>query len=214
MELIKFLVDFVVHLDKHLSVIIQHFGLWTYLLLFVIVFAETGLVVTPFLPGDSLLFTCGAFAAVGNLKIMWVYCILWAAAVIGDNMNYAIGRFLGPKIFHKENSRFLKKEYLDKTHQFYEKYGVKAIIMARFVPIVRTFSPFVAGLGRMRYRTFLLFDVFGGFLWVSICVFTGYFFGNIPIVKEHFSAVIFIIIFISILPGIVEYVRHRQRKEI
>jgi membrane-associated protein len=212
MEFIRFLVDFVIHLDKHLSVIIQNCGPWTYLLLFGIVFAETGLVVTPFLPGDSLLFACGAFAAVGDLNVAVVFFLLLAAAIIGDSVNYAIGSFFGPQVFHKEKARFLKKEYLEKTHQFYEKHGAKTIVIARFVPIVRTFAPFVAGVGKMNYLRFFTYNVAGALLWVTVLVFAGYFFGNIPIVKNNFTAVIFIIIFVSILPGIVEYLRHRQRK--
>jgi len=214
MEFIQYLVDFIIHLDTHLSVIIQNFGSWTYLLLFVIIFAETGLVVTPFLPGDSLLFAVGAFAAIGDLNVVAVFFILFAAAVIGDSVNYAIGSFLGPQVFHKEKARFLKKEYLDKTHQFYEKYGAKTIVIARFVPVVRTFAPFVAGVGKMSYLKFLTYNVAGGLLWVTVLVFAGYFFGNIPIVKDNFTAVIFIIIFISVLPGIIEYARHRQRKSL
>jgi len=209
MELIKYLVDFVLHLDKHLSAIIQSFGSGTYILLFLIVFAETGFVVTPFLPGDSLLFAAGAFAALGDLNIVWVFLILTGAAIVGDSVNYAIGNFFGPKVFNQENSRFLKKEYLNKTHQFYEKYGAKTIVIARFVPIVRTFAPFVAGVGQMSYWTFLTYNVVGALLWVSVCVLAGYFFGNIPIVKDNFTIVIFVIIIISILPAIFEFWRHR-----
>lgn len=209
-EFVKFLIDFILHLDKHLSAIIQSFGSGTYLLLFLIVFAETGFVVTPFLPGDSLLFAAGAFAALGDLDIVWVFLVLTGAAIIGDSVNYAIGNFFGPKVFHKENARFLKKEYLDKTHQFYEKYGAKTIVIARFVPIVRTFAPFVAGVGQMSYWTFLTYNILGALLWVTVCVFAGYFFGNIPVVKENFTLVIFVIILISILPAIFEYWRHHK----
>lgn len=217
MELLKYLVDFILHLDKHLSVIIQNYGSWSYLLLFVIIFSETGFVVTPFLPGDSLLFAvgafAGAFAAVGALKVSWIFVLLATAAIIGDSVNYAIGSFLGPKVFHKEKACFLKKEYLDRTHQFYEKYGAKTIVIARFVPIVRTFAPFVAGVGKMSYGKFLTYNVLGGILWVATFVYGGYFFGNIPIIKKNFTAVIFIIIFLSILPGIIEYLRHRKTKK-
>src|SRR3989344_6031920 len=153
MSLISNLIDFILHLDKYLSVIIQNFGSWTYLILFLIVFAETGLVVTPFLPGDSLLFAAGTFAAIGSLNVLWLFAILTVAAILGDSLNYAIGKFIGPKMF-KEHSRFLKKEYLDKTHHFYKKYGKKTIVFARFIPIVRTFAPFLAGLGKMRYAHF------------------------------------------------------------
>ena len=211
MELIKTFFEIFMHLDKHLSMIIQQYGTVTYFILFMIIFCETGLVVTPFLPGDSLLFAAGTFAALGALDVKWLYILLSAAAIIGDNVNYWIGHFIGPKIFRKENVRFLNKKHLDRTHEFYQKYGTKAIIIARFMPIVRTFSPFVAGLGRMTYMRFLPFDIMGGLLWISVCVFGGYFFGNIPIVKQNFTIVIFIIIFISILPGIIEFIRHRYR---
>lgn len=212
MEFIQFFWDFVIHLDVHLSSIIQNFGSWTYLLLFGIIFAETGFVVTPFLPGDSLLFAVGAFAAKGDLNITILFFLLTAAGIIGDSINYAIGSFLGPQVFHKENARFLKKEYLQKTHQFYEKYGGKTIVIARFVPIVRTFAPFVAGVGKMSYWKFLTYNVAGALLWVTLLVFAGYFFGNIPLVKDNFSIVIFVIIFLSIFPGIIEYGRHHCRK--
>jgi membrane-associated protein len=212
MELLRFAWDFVMHLDVHLSVIIQNFGSWTYLLLFGIIFAETGFVITPFLPGDSLLFAVGAFAAKGDLSVTLLFFLLTAAAIIGDSVNYAIGSFLGPQVFHKKNARFLKKEYLDKTHQFYEKYGAKTIVIARFVPIVRTFAPFVAGVARMSYLKFLTYNIVGALLWVTLLVFAGYFFGNIPIIKENFSSVIFVIIFLSILPGIIEYWKHHYRK--
>lgn len=212
MELIWLAWDFVIHLDAHLSMIIQNFGPWTYLLLFAIIFAETGFVITPFLPGDSLLFAVGAFAAKGDLNVVILFFLLTAAGIIGDSVNYAIGSFLGPQVFSRKNARFLKKEYLDKTHEFYEKYGAKTIVIARFVPVVRTFAPFVAGVGQMSYWKFLTYNIVGGFLWVTLLVFAGYFFGNIPIVKENFSAVILIIIFLSILPGIIEYWRHRRQK--
>jgi membrane-associated protein len=211
MELIKIFFDILMHLDKHLSMIIQQYGAITYFILFMIIFCETGLVVTPFLPGDSLLFAAGTFAALGALDVTWLFVLLSAAAISGDNVNYWIGHFAGPRIFRKENVRFLNKKHLDRTHEFYQKYGTKAIIIARFMPIVRTFSPFVAGLGRMTYMRFLPFDIMGGLLWISVCIFGGYFFGNIPIVKQNFTIVIFIIIFISILPGVIEFVRHRYK---
>lgn len=212
MPIIQFLWDFVFHLDTHLSTIIQNFGTGTYLLLFVIVFAETGLVITPFLPGDSLLFAVGAFAAKGDLNVMLAFFVLTGAAIIGDSVNYAIGSFLGPQVFHKPNARILKKEYLQKTHEFYEKYGAATIVIARFVPIVRTFAPFVAGVGRMSYWKFLTYNIVGALIWVTLLVFAGYFFGNIPWVKENFSVVILIIIFISILPIVIEYGRHHYKK--
>ena len=211
MTIITSLIDFIVHIDKHLNAIIQNFGVWSYLLLFIIIFAETGLVVTPFLPGDSLLFAAGAFAGMGSFNIFWLCGILMVAAIIGDSVNYAIGKRLGGKAFQDNNSRIFKKEYLDKTHKFYERYGGKTIIFARFIPIVRTFAPFVAGVGNMSYRYFFIYNVVGAFLWVGIFVLGGFFFGNIPIVKENFTIVIFIIIFISILPPLIEFIRHKSR---
>jgi membrane-associated protein len=210
MDLAHWFVDFFLHLDRHLAEVIQAYGTWTYALLFAIVFLETGFVVTPFLPGDSLLFAAGSFAALGALDVRLLFVLLLAAAVLGDNLNYAIGRYLGPRVFHYERSRFFNPEHLRKTHQFYEKYGVKAIIIARFVPIVRTFSPFVAGIGAMRYLRFLAYDVVGGILWVGVCTFAGYFFGNLPFVKRNFSLVIIAIVLVSILPAVVEYWRHRR----
>ncbi len=209
MQLVHWFVDFFLHLDRHLAEVIQAYGSWTYALLFAIVFMETGFVVTPFLPGDSLLFAAGSFAALGALDVRLLFLLLLSAAVLGDNLNYAIGRYLGPKVFHYERSRFFNPDHLRKTHRFYERYGVKTIIIARFVPIVRTFSPFVAGIGAMSYLRFLAFDVVGGILWVGLCTFAGYFFGNLPFVKRNFSLVILVIVFISILPALVEYARHR-----
>lgn len=212
MPIIQFIWDFIFHLDTHLSTIIQNFGTGTYFLLFAIVFAETGLVITPFLPGDSLLFAVGAFAAKGDLNVTIAFLVLTGAAIIGDSVNYAIGSFLGPQVFHKPNARFLKKEYLQKTHEFYEKYGAATIVIARFVPIVRTFAPFVAGVGRMSYWKFLTYNIVGALIWVTLLVFAGYFFGNIPWVQENFSVVVLIIIAISILPIITEYARHHYKK--
>lgn len=211
MEFLKDFIEIFMHLDKHLNILIQDFGIWTYLILFLIIFCETGLVVTPLLPGDSLLFAIGNFAALGSLKIEALLIGLSIAAILGDTVNYGIGHFLGPKVFQKENSRIFKKEYLDKTHRFYEKYGGKTIIFARFVPIVRTFAPFVAGIGAMSYGKFLLYNVVGGIAWISLFVFGGYFFGNLPIVKHNFTLVIFGIIFVSILPGLIEVIRHRRQ---
>jgi membrane-associated protein len=208
-EFLQRVIDFVLHLDKHLSSIIQSVGLWTYLVLFVVIFLETGFVVTPFLPGDSLLFAAGTFAAAKVLNVVWLFGLLSAAAVLGDTANYWIGHFVGPKVFRQERSRFFKKEYLDRTHRFYEKYGSETIIIARFVPIVRTFAPFVAGVGRMSYWKFISYNVIGGVGWVAIFVFGGYFFGNIPFVKKNFSLVIILIIVISIIPAAVELIRHR-----
>jgi len=208
--MISQIIDFVLHLDKHLSELIQAFGWWTYLILFAVIFCETGFVVTPFLPGDSLLFAAGTFAAAGALDVLWLFFILCTAAILGDTVNYWIGHFVGPKVFSKEKNRFFKKEYLDRTHRFYGKYGAETIIIARFVPIVRTFAPFVAGIGRMSYGKFISYNVIGGIGWVAVFVFGGYFFGNIPFVKRHFSLVIMAIILISILPAVVEFLRHRR----
>jgi len=213
MELISWIIDLFLHLDKHLNELIRDYGLWTYLVLFLVVFCETGLVVTPFLPGDSLLFAAGALAASPEspLNVGLLFVLLTVAAILGDTVNYWIGSAVGPKVFHKKDVRFLNREYLDRTHQFYEKYGGKTIIIARFIPIVRTFAPFVAGIGSMTYWRFLVYNVVGGIAWVAICLFAGYWFGNIPIVKNNFSIVIIAIVFISILPAIVEFVRHRMR---
>jgi len=210
MEFISKIIEFVLHLDKHLSALIQTYGLWTYLILFAMIFCETGFVVTPFLPGDSLLFAAGTFAAGGALNVLGLFVLLSAAAVLGDTVNYWIGHFIGPKVFHREKTRFFKKEYLDRTHRFYEKYGPETIIIARFVPIVRTFAPFVAGIGSMSYWKFISYNVIGGVGWVAVFVFGGYFFGNIPFVKRHFSLVIIAIIIISLLPAMIEFIRHRR----
>jgi len=209
MDLIHWFVDFFLHLDQHLAEVIQQYGRTTYLILFLIVFLETGLVVTPILPGDSLLFAAGAFAALGHLSLWPLFFLLCVAAILGDTVNYAIGARLGPKVFSYSKSRFFNPEHLKKTHAFYEKYGGKTIIIARFVPIVRTFAPFVAGVGQMRYRQFIGYNVIGGVLWVSICVFAGYFFGNLPFVKKNFSVVVIVIVLISLLPAVIEYLRHR-----
>ena len=211
MELIRYFIEILMHLDKHLGVVIQDYGTWTYLILFVIIFCETGLVVTPVLPGDSLLFAAGAFAAGGSLKASWLFVLLSIAAVAGDTVNYWIGYLVGPKVFHKENVRFLNKQYLNRAHQFYEEYGGKTIIIARFVPIIRTFAPFVAGIGKMTYMRFISYNIFGGVLWIGAFIFGGQFFGNLPIVKKNFTFVIFAIIIISIMPGVIEYFRQRQK---
>lgn len=212
MEFIKSVIDFVLHLDVHLSELIQNYGLWTYLILFVVIFCETGLVVTPFLPGDSLIFAAGTFAARGDLKVGLLFVILVAAAILGDTVNYWVGKIIGPKVFQKENSRIFKKRYLDQTHAFYEKYGAETIIIARFVPIVRTFAPFVAGIGRMTYVKFLSYNVVGGVAWVALFTFGGYFFGNVPFVKKNFSLVIIAIILISLVPVLYEFLKHRKKK--
>ena len=198
------------HIDKYLGAIIQQYHTWTYLILFVVVFCETGLVVTPFLPGDSLLFAAGAFSARGDLHVHSIALVIFVAAVLGDAVNYGIGHFFGPKLLSKPNSRIFKKEYLDKTQRFYEKYGGKTIIFARFVPIVRTFAPFMAGVGTMTYAKFAWYNVAGAALWVLLFVYGGYFFGNTPFVRDNFSVVILAIIVISILPGVIEYIKARR----
>jgi len=210
-EFIGYIVDFVLHIDEHLDVIIQNAGPWSYLLLFGIIFSETGFVVTPFLPGDSLLFAVGAFAALGSFDILILYVTLVSAATLGNMANYAIGRTFGVKIFKHGGAGFLKKEYMDKTHRFYEKYGAKTIVIARFVPIVRTFAPFVAGIGKMSYRRFMVYNVVGSLLWVTFFVLGGFYFGNAPIVKDNFTVTVLIIIFISVLPVIIEIWRHRRK---
>ena len=214
MELLHDFIQIFLHLDKHLAAVIQAYGGWTYLILFLIIFCETGLVVTPILPGDSLLFAIGSFAALGAIKLEYLLFGLTIAAILGDSVNYAIGHYMGPKVFSKKDSRIFKKEYLDKTHRFYEKYGAKTIIFARFVPIVRTFAPFVAGIGAMSYGKFLTYNVVGGVAWICLFVLGGYFFGGLPIVKENFTAVILAIIVISIMPGVIEYIRSRKRSAV
>ncbi len=209
METVRWFVDFFLHLDRHMAELIQAYGTWTYGILFTVVFLETGLVVTPLLPGDSLLFAAGTFAGLGALSYWPLFFLLCAAAILGDTLNYAIGHYLGPKVFHYPRSRFFNPDHLRKTHAFYEKYGGKTIIIARFVPIVRTFAPFVAGIGAMSYGKFIAYNVVGGVLWVAVCLSAGYFFGNLEFVKKNFSLVILAIIFISVLPAVVEYLRHR-----
>ncbi len=213
MELVLLIIDFVLHIDRYLSVIIRDYGVLTYSILFLIVFLETGLVVTPFLPGDSLLFAAGALAAMGSLNIALLIFLLILAAILGDTVNYAIGNYLGPKVFDQDKVRFLKKEYLQRTHEFYEKHGGKTIIIARFIPIIRTFAPFVAGIGSMTYRHFVSYNVIGGVVWVFIFCLGGYFFGNLPAVRRNFSLVLLMIIIISVLPGVIEIVRQAYQKK-
>jgi membrane-associated protein len=199
--------DYLLHLNKHFDSILHHFGLWTYGVLFLIIFCETGLVVLPLLPGDSLLFAAGDFAATGALNPWALFAALATAAIVGDNLNYWIGRRIGPRAF-SGNVRFLKLEYLERTRAFFARHGARTIVLARFVPIIRTFTPFVAGVGAMPYRRFLAFDVGGGVLWVGLFVWAGYFFGNLPVVRRNFSIVIMAIIVISALPMAVELVRN------
>ena len=211
-ELFWQLVDLFLHLDRHLEVLVETYGGWSYLLLFVVVFCETGLVVTPFLPGDSLLFGAGALAAsTPTLSLGWLLIVLFVAAVLGDTVNYWIGRKLGPWLVHREKPLLIRQEHLDKTSRFFERYGGKTIVIARFVPIVRTFAPFVAGLGHMSYPRFMAYNVAGGAAWVLLCTISGYLFGNLPIVQENFSLVILAIIFVSLLPAVVEWWRERRR---
>jgi len=210
METIKLAIEFVLHIDKYLAQIINAVGLWTYLVLFVIIFIETGLVITPFLPGDSLLFAAGAFAALGSLNPIALFVITAIAAILGDTANYWIGNKIGPRAF-SGNIRFLKKEYLDRTRAFYDKHGGKTIFLARFVPIVRTFAPFVAGVGQMRYGYFITYNLVGGVVWTALFVFAGYFFGNLSFVKNNFSLVILAIVVISVLPAVFEYLKERGK---
>ncbi|MBM3493342.1 MAG: DedA family protein [Armatimonadetes bacterium] len=212
MPFIESLLDLFLHLDRHLGEVFSAYGAWTYAILFVIVFCETGLVVTPFLPGDSLLFAAGALAGTGALDVRLVALTLGVAAFLGDNTNYWIGRLLGPKLLRSERSRFLNRKHLDKTHAFFERYGGKTIIMARFVPIVRTFTPFVAGVGAMTYLRFLAYSIAATILWIGVCVGGGYFFGGLPFVRRHFSLVVLAIIFISIAPALVEFLRRRGKR--
>jgi len=210
MEFLKQFLDTVLHLREHIGELISHYGPHIYTIFFLVIFCETGLVLTPFLPGDSLLFTAGAFAALGQLNIWLMFGILSVAAILGDTVNYWIGHYLGPKVFKWEKSRFFNPEHLKRTHEFYQKYGAKTIILARFVPIVRTFAPFVAGIGAMTYAKFFLFNVVGGVAWVAICLFAGYWFGNIPWVARHFEAVIIGIILVSLLPLLYEVWKGRK----
>lgn len=207
MEIIKSAIDLFLHLDEYLQDIILNYGAWTYGILFVVIFVETGLVVMPFLPGDSLLFAAGTFAALGSFNVWGLIGLLAIAAVTGDAVNYSIGHYLGDRAY---NIKWIKKEYLDKTHAFFEKHGGKAIFLARFVPIVRTFAPFVAGIGRMSYGYFATYNIIGGISWVTIFTLLGYFFGNIPFVKKNFELVIIVIILVSVLPMVFEWWKHRQ----
>ena len=212
MELISSFFDIVLHLDKHLQMLVQDYGVWVYLILFAIVFCETGLVVTPFLPGDSLLFVAGALAAAGGMNVHLLVVLLIIAAIAGDAVNYSVGRYLGPKVFHNDGSRLLNRQYLEKAHAFYERHGGKTIIIARFIPIIRTYAPFVAGIGSMPYPRFALFNVIGAVIWVTSLAYAGYFFGNIPWVKSNLSLVIITIIILSILPAIFEILRQKLSK--
>ena len=213
MELITTVINFIMHIDVHLGEIISNYGAETYLILFIIIFCETGLVITPFLPGDSLIFAAATFAAIDKLNIFILFIIVLIAAVLGDTVNYHIGKYFKNKLYKLENNRFIKKEYIDKTQDFFKKHGGKSIILARFVPIVRTFAPFVAGIGSMTYKKFLSYNFIGGLSWTSLFILVGYFFGNIPFVKNNFSIIIIAIIFISLLPPFIIYLKNKFTKE-
>jgi membrane-associated protein len=214
MEIIRQLVDFILHIDVHLVELTAQYGIWIYGILFLIIFCETGLVVTPFLPGDSLLFVAGTLAAAGNnhVNVHFMALLLIAAAILGDACNYFIGKFFGEKLFRNPDSKIFRQSYLEKTHGFYERHGGKTIILARFVPIVRTFAPFVAGMGKMSYTHFFSYNVIGGIVWVALFMYAGYFFGGLEFVKSNLSLLIVVIIFVSLLPGIIEVVRQRMKK--
>lgn len=212
MDIIKFIIDFILHIDVHLAELVAQYGMWVYAILFLILFCETGLVVTPFLPGDSLLFVAGALAALptNDLNVHTMVALMAVAAIIGDAVNYTIGRLFGEKLFSNPNSKIFRRSYLDKTHQFYEKHGGKTIILARFVPIVRTFAPFVAGMGHMSYRHFAVYNVIGALVWVLLFTYAGYLFGDLPVVQENLKLLIVGIIIVSILPGVIEIWRHKR----
>ncbi|MTD42534.1 DedA family protein [Erwinia sp. CPCC 100877] len=212
MDFIRIVIDFILHIDAHLAGMVAQYGIWVYAILFLILFCETGLVVTPFLPGDSLLFVAGALSSLpsNDLNVHMMAALMVVAAVIGDAVNYTIGRLFGEKLFSNPDSKIFRRRYLDKTHAFYEKHGGKTIILARFVPIVRTFAPFVAGMGRMSYRHFAFYNVTGALLWVLLFTYAGYFFGNMPVVQENLKLLIVAIIVLSVLPGVVEVVRHKR----
>ena len=206
------LIDLFLHLDVHLAEFVGRYGTWVYGLLFAIIFAETGLVVTPFLPGDSLLFASGALAATGALDVRWLFLLLAGAAILGNTVNYSVGHYIGPRVFRADETHpLLNRQHLDRAHAFFEKYGGMAVVLTRFVPIIRTFVPFVAGAGAMRYTAFALFNVFGGALWVGVCLGAGYAFGNVPVVKNNFSLVALGIVAVSLIPMVVEWVRHKQK---
>ena len=210
MEFFSFIIDFILHIDQHLTELAAQYGAWIYGILFLIIFCETGLVVMPLLPGDSLLFAAGSIAAIGKMNIHLMVVLLIIAAILGDAVNFMVGKYFGEKLFSNPNSKIFKQSHLQKTQQFYAKHGGKTIILARFIPIVRTFAPFVAGMGHMSYHHFLAYNVIGGVLWVTIFSYLGYFFGNLPIVKDNLSLVLVAIIVLSILPGIVEIIRHKR----
>ena len=210
MRIIKTIIDLILHLDKHLTTIIQNYGMWTYGLLFVIIFCETGLVFTPFLPGDSILFATGALASIGSLNIFLLFFVFFVSAVAGDTVNYNIGKKIGTRLLAKPNTKLINKEYLNKAQHFYEKHGSLTIVLGRFIPIIRTFVPFVAGIGDMHYGHFITYNVIGGFLWVTCMLGAGYFFGQLPFIKDNFSIVVIAIILISIIPAIVAFLKEKK----
>ncbi len=216
MEYIQFLIDFILHIDVHLAELIANYGAWVYGILFAIIFCETGLVVTPFLPGDSLLFVAGALCALptNNIEVHIIALLLITAAILGDSSNYVIGKYLGQKLFSNPNSKIFKQSYLEKTHQFYEKHGGKTIILARFVPIVRTFAPFVAGMGHMHYRRFMSYNVIGGIVWVCLFLYAGYFFGRLEFVQQNLKFLMVAIIIVSVLPGVIEIWKEKRKKNV
>ena len=213
MEYLATFIDIILHLDKHLAILVQQYGTWVYAILFAIIFSETGFVVTPFLPGDSLLFVAGALAALGGMDIGVLVAVLIVAAALGNMLNYQIGRLLGPKVFHWENSRFFNKTALQKTHAFYEKHGGKTLVMSRFLPLFRTFAPFVAGIGAMNYGRFMLFNLIGAVSWVVLLTLVGYFFGNLPWVQKNLSLVIVGIIVVSLIPAVIGWWQHRNEQK-
>ena len=212
MEAIKLMIDFVLHIDKYVGALAETFGLFTYAILFLIIFLETGLVITPFLPGDSLLFVLGAFSAQGTFNVLLLFILLVIAAILGDSVNYWIGNYFGERVF--ANSRFFRQEHLERTKEFYRKHGGKAIVLGRFAPIIRTFVPFVAGVGKMNYPRFLTYNILGAIVWIALFLFAGYFFGNLPLVEKNLTMIIYIIVVISFIPIILEYVRHKRSKKI
>ena len=212
MELLSSFLDIVLHLDAHLLALVQEYGIWVYAILFCIIFAETGLVVAPFLPGDSLLFVIGALCGMGSLQLEVALPLLILAAFLGDNTNYWIGRLLGLRLLNKASPRLIKHEHLEKTHAFYEKHGGKTVIFARFLPIIRTFAPFVAGIGTMRYRDYVMYSIIGGVAWIGSLILAGYFFGNIPVIKNNLTLMILVIVFLSFVPAMIQFFRHRGQR--
>jgi membrane-associated protein len=212
MELLTSFIDIVLHLDAHLLALVQEYGVWVYAILFAIIFAETGLVIAPFLPGDSLLFVIGALCGMGSLELQIAMPLLILAAFMGDNTNYWVGRLLGLRLLNHASQKLIKHEHLEKTHAFYAKHGGKTVIFARFLPIIRTFAPFVAGIGTMNYRLYLMYSIIGGVLWIGSLTLAGYFFGNIPFIKNNLTLMVLGIVFVSFIPAILEFIKHRRRQ--